>query len=177
MPYEHYVDCANCGTQVKVSGPEDNCLFCGKNATKKETEPPLDPEQPESKPKEVIMVNSKEVPPKPEKRKKRAAYWEKNKEAILADYQSMNLQLFFERWRIATTTWINLKKKWGVQNKGKATGSKPAEASKEKEYKRPQPRPGGFCFLITEEDLAKLDDEQYQEQWSLIGTMIRNRRS
>ncbi len=144
MSYEHYVDCANCGTQVGIEGPDDTCLFCGKNATKKETEPPaehLEPEQPESKPKEVIMVNSKEVPPKPKNRKQRDAYWEKNKEAVLADYQSMKLQPFLKRWSLATTTWIKLKKKWGVQNKTKrtGTGAKPLEQPGPKTVERATP--------------------------------------
>ena len=32
----YLVVCANCGKQTMVNGPEDNCQFCGKNATKKE---------------------------------------------------------------------------------------------------------------------------------------------
>lgn len=33
-----YINCANCGRQVLINGPEDKCYWCGKNASKKEKE-------------------------------------------------------------------------------------------------------------------------------------------
>jgi len=42
-------------------------------------------------------------------------------------------------------------------------------------YHQPERKLGEFGFLITETDLAKLDDEQFTQQWLLIGKMIRNR--
>lgn len=94
-----------------VDGPEDNCYFCGENASKKEV---------------VIMVNKdtkvegrelKPVPPKPKRRKAIWAYWEKNKAAIVADYRGLPLREFFKRWRISSNAWGKLKNKWGIPNK------------------------------------------------------------
>ena len=161
----HLVDCANCGkqTMVDLKRPEDTCLFCGKNARKKE----------------VIMQDNKErppVPPKPQIRKKVKAYWEKHKEEILADYKSMLLRPFFERWHMATTTWMQLKKKWGIPNKSKGAGGKPGVKPTQKaEYKEPKPKPGEFCLLITEEDLAKLEDDDFRLIWVVLGRIIKNR--
>jgi len=104
----YIVDCANCGKQTVVDGPEDNCQFCGKNASKKE----------------VIMVDTEKhvgektsVPARPKKRKQLRKYYEQHKEAILADYRSMKLYDFFKRWHISTTWWLKLKEDWKVQGK------------------------------------------------------------
>lgn len=107
MSENWYVNCANCGKQVLVDGPEARCYFCQKSAYKKE---------------DIMQENTVEervVPPPPKKGKKRWAYYEQNKEAILADYYSLKLMEFFKRWRITSTTWLKLKKLWGVINKQK----------------------------------------------------------
>ena len=161
-----YVNCANCGHQVMIDGPEDRCYFCGKNASKKE----------------VIMaekegtVEEKAIPPKPRKRKKLWEYYEQNKEAMIADYQSMRVSSFFKKWGLGSLTWQKLREKWEVPNKGKHSMYKRARVSK-KEYKEPRPQPGEFCILITEEDLAKLDDEQFRQLWLLLGKIIQNRKT
>lgn len=72
------------------------------------------------------MQNKGTVPPRPKKRSKYAEYFEQNKEAIEADYHSMILREFFTKWGMCSTTWQKLKKKWGIQGKGKATGPKRA---------------------------------------------------
>lgn len=161
------VECANCGKQTMVDEPEDNCQFCGKNATKKEA---------------IIAekaVEERVVPPKPKKRNKLWQYYEKNKEAIVTDYHSMTLREFFKRWRLSTSTWMKLKKMWGVSTKVKAAGTspQPAKPPRAKEYKEPKPKPGEFCILITEADLAKLDDDDYRLLWVLLGKIIKNRLS
>ena len=107
MSYMHVVDCANCGQQTMDDGPEDNCLFCGKNASKKE----------------VIMAEREPVPTRPRKRKQLRKYFEQNKEAILVDYNSMKLKDFFKRW-ISSSMWTKLKADWGIQGKYKKLGSK-----------------------------------------------------
>ena len=119
----YLVDCANCGTQTEINGPEDTCQFCGKNATTKE----------------VIMVERKPVPARPKKRKQLPKYFEQHKEAILADYNSMKLKDFYKRWSISTTGWTKLKKDWGVQGKNKKLGSKKIEASANPEEKPETP--------------------------------------
>lgn len=112
----HLVDCANCGQQVEIEGPEDTCYWCGKNASKKE----------------IIMAETEEraVPPKPKKRRKHWEYFDQNQEAIVADYRSMKLVDFFKRWAITSSSWTKLKKKWGVENKGRGL-LKPAKRPKQ----------------------------------------------
>ena len=201
------VDCINCGTQTMINGPEDNCQFCGKNATaKKEPEPNEQEEVEVETPSEVIPMpepeavktrlklgrkptgewrkckdcgkdiyirkyrlkgsggrcvdcsrkanpppvpGSKEkkeeiiveerkniseqavthidltkpVPPRPKKRKQLRKYFEQNKEAIIADYRSMKLVLFYRRWGISTNMWLTLKQDWGILGKHKKHGA------------------------------------------------------
>ncbi len=159
-----YVNCANCGKEVLIDGPRDRCYFCGKNASKKE----------------VIMaekeVEERVVPPKPKNRRKLKEYWEKNKEAMVADYLSMRVSSFLKKWGISSLTWQKLKKKWGVPNKGKHSMYKRGEAPR-KQYKEPRPEPGEFSILITEADLAKLDDEQFRQLWLVLGKIIQNRKT
>lgn len=113
------------------------------------------------------------VPPKPKKRKDLWKYYEQNKEAMIADYQSMRVSSFFIKWGLSPLTWQKLKQKWGVPNKRR--GVKPAKSPKE--YKEPRPEPGEFSILITEADLAKLDDEQFRELWLVLGKIIQNRKT
>ena len=76
---------------------------------------------------------------------------------------------------MATTTWPKLREKWGVEGKGRGTGRRSAKPTQKKEYKKPQPRPGEFHLLITEEDLAKLDDDDFRLIWVVLGRVIKNR--
>ena len=115
----YLVVCANCGKQTMVNGPEDNCQFCNKNATKKE----------------VIVVKTNKnvgerepVPPRPKKRKLLRQYYEQNREAILADYNSMTLLPFYKRWGISSNMWVELKREWEIPGKYKKHDSKKIEA-------------------------------------------------
>ena len=58
------------------------------------------------------------VPPRPRKKKQLRAYFEKHKEAILADYYAMGRLDFFKRWGISAATWAELHREWGVTLKG-----------------------------------------------------------
>ncbi len=69
------------------------------------------------KPDQTVEAEREPVPARPKKRKQLRKYFEKNKEAILADYNSMKLILFYRRWGISTNMWIELKKDWSVQGK------------------------------------------------------------
>lgn len=57
------------------------------------------------------------VPPKPKSRKRKAAYWEQAREALLNDYRTMKLREFLKKWHLATSSWQKLKKLWGVEGK------------------------------------------------------------
>ncbi len=112
---------------IDLNNPADTCLFCGKNAREKELAPsvePLEAEQQQEEKKEVIMAEREPVPPRPKKRKQLQKYYEQNKEAILADYNSMKLKDFFKRWDISSTAWTKLKVDWEIQGKHKKQGSK-----------------------------------------------------
>ena len=115
MKESWYVDCANCGKQVSIDGLASICYWCHKNATKKEDI---------MQEKRGTLEEKALVPTRPKKRKQLWAYFEQNKEAILADYHSMKLLEFFKSWGITSASWLKLKKLWGVQNKGKGTGPK-----------------------------------------------------
>lgn len=117
------VDCANCGTQTLIEGPEDKCLFCGKNASKKEVTVTMQPDVPLEKAVETP------APPKPLRRKKWAAYFEDNMKVIIADYYSMTLSKFLQKWHISTTDWKKLRDKWGVAPKDKVVGRKLPKAA------------------------------------------------
>lgn len=54
----------------------------------------------------------KEIPRRPKKRGLHEEYFEQNKEAILADYQSLRITDFLKKWGISSTTWLKLKIKW-----------------------------------------------------------------
>jgi len=134
------VDCVNCGKQVEINGPEDICYWCGKNASKKED----------------IMQENKErtvetgaIPPKPKKRGKVWEYFDQNREAMVADYHSMKLMDFFKKWAITSNTWLRLKKKWGVENKGKKRPKKPKKTTTKAVKK------------TTSEDVALTEHERY----------------
>lgn len=133
------VDCANCEKQTLIEAPGDRCIWCGKSATKKE----------------VIMVENKVtagegvVPPFPKKRKERRAYFEQNKEAIIADYYSMKLLDFFKRWRITTGRWLKLKIQWGVERK---------DSKRLKQVGKPAPKP---VEQAAEDVTAMTEHERY----------------
>lgn len=138
--YWHLINCANCGHQTMIGKPEDTCLFCGKNTNKKE----------------VIMAEKDSteergaIPPKPKNRKKVWGYYEKNKEAMVADYNSMRVSSFFLKWGISSQTWPKLKKKWGISNKTKGRGSKQVEKTTQRVVKE-----------TTSEDTALTEHERY----------------
>ena len=136
-----FVNCANCGKQVLIDGPEDKCYWCHKGARKKEdimkkgvTHCEVCGEEIDNDGRHQCIKSAKlppeevadaEVPPRPQKKKKLYEYFEQNKEAILADYRSMTLKGLYSKWRLTATTWTNLKRKWEVQGKGKGTSSRP----------------------------------------------------
>ena len=75
---------------------------------------------------EEIMVTEKATeeraaaPPKLKGYKAIRAYYEENKEAILADYHTMKLIDFFKRWSMSSGIWQQLKERWEVEGKQKA---------------------------------------------------------
>ena len=75
------------------------------------------------------------MPPKPGRRKRVPKYYEENKVAIRHDYRSLKLREFLARWKIATTTWIKLKKDWSIQ------GKNPPHIQYKKIYLRSQKSP------------------------------------
>ena len=170
------IDCANCGhqTEVDLDDPEDTCLFCGKNARKKE-DIMAEKEAAQEAVAAVQNHNKEPVPTKPKNRRKLKGYWEKNREAVVADYLSMRVSSFFKRWGISSNTWQKLREKWQVPNKTRGRGSESAKTPKKSEYKEPRPGTGEFCLLITEEDLAKLDDDDFMLIWVILGRIIKNR--
>lgn len=73
----------------------------------------------------VTIVNDLEkpaatelLPPKPKSRKKWRDYYEQNKEHIIADYKSLRLRDFFNKWHLSSAYWTKLKKEWAVAAKG-----------------------------------------------------------
>lgn len=167
----HLVNCVNCGrqTMIDLTNTEDNCQFCGKNARKKE----VIMAEKEAAVEEKVLVP---ISPKPKKRKKIEAYYKQNKEAMIADYQSMRVSSFFLRWGISSGSWGKLKKLWGVPNKEKHSMYMRTKAPvKRTDSKEPRPKPGEFYIVITEEDLAKLDDDDFRLCWVILGRIIKNR--
>lgn len=133
------IECANCGhqTMVDLDTEGDTCLFCGKDARKKE----------------VIMQDNKRsepVPTKPKNRKKLKDYWEKNKEAMVADYLSMRVSSFFRKWGISSKTWQGLREKWEIPSKTKDRGSQSTEKPTTKAAKEAK-----------NEDVALTEHERY----------------
>ena len=69
---------------------------------------------------EKPTAESGKIPKKPDRgagRKATAKYYEKNKEAILADYESMLLMDFFGKWGINSNKWMKLKALWKIPGK------------------------------------------------------------
>jgi hypothetical protein len=64
-------------------------------------------------------ITNQSVPIKPHSLKERWAYYDENKEAILADYHSMRRTDFLIKWHINTKLWKILVGKWGVATKRK----------------------------------------------------------
>lgn len=114
MSFDIVVECVNCGKQVLIDGPEDICYWCHKNASKEEV---------------IMVMAERAVPPRPNRRANHPAYYEENKEAILADFTALKLLDFLKKWKISTFTWQKLKRKWEI--KSKQTG-------------RPNTRPGNL---------------------------------
>jgi hypothetical protein len=65
------------------------------------------------------------APKKPAKRKDIWKFFDDNKEAMLDDYKTMTQLHFLDKW-CSTTTWMKLKKRWGVENKNHPRKAKPA---------------------------------------------------
>jgi len=116
---------------VDLDRSEDSCLFCGKDARKKE-EIMVEPEV-------IKEAEVAEVPPKPKNRKKVLPYYEQNKEAMVADYNSMSVSSFLLKWGISTATWQKLKKLWGVPKKSKGIRTEKAAPAAEPEKKPLEP--------------------------------------
>lgn len=133
MSDSHFVDCANCGqqTMVDLGRPGDACQFCGKDARKKE----VIMAEKEAAVGAVQNYNREPAPTKPKDKRTIGGYWEKNREAMTADYQSMRVSSFISKWGLSSTTWQELKNKWGVPNKirgrAKATKSSIPEPSEQ----------------------------------------------
>ncbi|HDZ27326.1 hypothetical protein LCGC14_0732890 [marine sediment metagenome] len=42
------------------------------------------------------------------------SYWKRNREELTADYRSMTLKDFFEKWHISSSTWIKIRDRLGI---------------------------------------------------------------
>lgn len=166
--YWHLVDCANCGQQTMIGTPEDTCLLCGKNASKKEV---------------IIMEEMDRVKWEGMKRLERSKWIKEHLDEIVADIRSMSKEKVLEKWPFRLSTYWKLRKIHAPELIGKARGRhakpqvKPVKPVKKTVYKESRPESGEFSILITEEDLAKLDDEQFRQIWLVFGRIIQNRKS
>lgn len=167
------VDCVNCGhqTEVDFNRPGDTCLFCGKEARKKEvvmSEKAAVVEAVEA----VQDYNRGQVPAKPSKRSKLDAYWRKYAAEIMADYNSMQLRKFLKRWHMATTTWTGLKKLWEVPKKARVLGVRSGKVAK-------LPKPAKDVALSLSEHDRYLILQGYQqatrEFLKILGKKLENR--
>lgn len=146
------IDCAHYEKISYIEGIETGeCLYCGQvkqyvDGKAKITRPgdpakarPMQkaevPAAAEQMPAEEQTV-AETVPPRPQKRKNLRAYFEKHKEAILADYHSMTLLKLFKKWGIASKTWTRLREDWGVTTKGRG-GVHLAKSFRDKRVKPP----------------------------------------
>jgi len=59
-----------------------------------------------------------EPAPKKPSRKKRDEFLENNREAIIHDYHTLPLLVFFKKWQINSQKWTELKPLWKVESKG-----------------------------------------------------------
>ena len=64
--------------------------------------------------------------------------WEKDKEAIIADYKSMKLLDLYKKWHLNSGKWKKLKKEWNVPGKGRYSHGKPI-ITKEKVFIQVKP--------------------------------------
>lgn len=153
------VNCVNCGkqTMIDLKNPEDNCQFCGKNARKKE----------------VIMAEKEGTIDRAKYeamgRLKRSKWIKEHLEEIMVDIRSMSKDEVVEKWPFGPSTYGKLKRIHAPEVIGQ-----PAP-TRVKEYKEPRPKPGEFYIVITEGDLAKLDDDDFGIQWVILGRIIKNR--
>lgn len=74
------------------------------------------------------------TPPKPKKRSLLQKYFEENKEAILQDYQNLKLKEFYAKWHMSSTTWLRLKRDWGIQRKAPRESTKRPQIQKLPEH-------------------------------------------
>jgi len=66
--------------------------------------------------KEVVKTEANDNPP-PKRGKSLDQYFEKNKEAILQDYQNLKLAEFYAKWQMGPASWTKLKREWKVLGK------------------------------------------------------------
>ncbi len=102
------------------------------------------------------------------------AQWLKDhKEEITADILSMPMAKVLEKYSFGQTTFYKLAKIYALER----TRLQREVAPRPTKSKLPFPfKSGDFSIKITEADLAKLDDEQFLQQWQLFGTIISNRK-
>ena len=62
-----------------------------------------------------------------ERKGSKRAFFEENREAIIKDYHSMRLLLFFKKWSMNSNIWQALKGEWGVAGKGRGRKGKRQE--------------------------------------------------
>ena len=119
--------CPKCGGDIMedpgvLDGPEFKCLQCGHSVTIQYYQ------------EKIADLEVAEVPPVPavKERKlkhseKRIIALEKDREAVLTDYQNMYLVAFFKKWKLNPTLWQKLKEKWCVIGK-QPRKKKPADS-------------------------------------------------
>lgn len=162
------VDCANCGKQILVDGPGEKCYWCGKSVDKKESimqehQGAVEESIPKQEPKKV--------------RKTHRSKYAEHQEKIVADYGLMSVADLAKKHQIQRTQFYYLKRKWeakGVVFPPRFSGEPGQRVS---QIATKKGRPSKFNIVITEEDLAKLDDEQFQQIWPLLGIITQNRRT
>ena len=118
--------CPRCGGDIFsapdfLDGPEYKCLQCGYSMPEKCYREEAAKRRAGSAPPAPVV---KEVKMKQVKLKERILALEKNRDAIVADYQIMTLKGFLKKWRIHTNLWQKLKLEWGVASKQKHTVSR-----------------------------------------------------
>lgn len=151
-PSSHVGTCRICGQQRRYDPDDPKEIRLVKRGRIKgiltEVDPPqqsaITTEKSVSIKKEVIVKEQEvaektgQVPEKPKKRKLLWKYYDEHKEAILADYQSMPLVKFFERWSIWSSTWDRLKERWQFEGKGKGSGQRKGRRTDIKPPKSPK---------------------------------------
>lgn len=116
--------------------------------------------------------------------KGKSRYYEENKEAIIEAYHQYG-EKARENWNIPKSTWVNLKKRWGLPiRRHEGVRFRRVTAVKDKVEKAPEvnrrastkiEKLGSFNMIITAEDLRLLSDTEFNEVWGILGKLLRKK--